>query len=160
MEEIRCDCHCPAYRCDYLFARETLFDLLRYPSVFLLIVFDIVIRLPQPPSQFHQSSRTQTVEAFDTLLEPTLLNQGLHHLLCLAHRKALSCTSLGVSSILCLSNIFRGTLVQLDRLHRRDSHDFMSWRIVGLEHCVEDSFEEADFVGCMYGRQLSDRIAG
>lgn len=36
----------------------------------------------------------------------------------------------------------------------------MSWRIVGLEHCVEDSFEKADFVGCMYGRQLGDRITG
>ena len=50
--------------------------------------------------------------------------------------------------------------MQLNCLHRCDGHDLVPWRIIGLEHCVKDPFEKADFVGCMYGRQLSDGITG
>ena len=42
--------------------------------------------------------------------------------------------------------------MQFDRLHGCDSHDFMTWRIIGLEHCIENPFEEADLIGCVYGR--------
>ena len=42
--------------------------------------------------------------------------------------------------------------MQLDRLHGRDSHNFVTCCIVGFEHGVEDPFEEADFLGRMDSR--------
>ena len=39
--------------------------------------------------------------------------------------------------------------MQLDCLHGGDSHDFMTWRIIDIKHCVEDPFEVANFVWCV-----------
>ena len=36
----------------------------------------------------------------------------------------------------------------------------MALGVVGLKHGVENSLEEADFVGCVNGSELSDRVAG